>query len=803
MAVHERFARSLAGPVSWTAFRGDAVRVCVRVYFVGLVAGLLAGRAAGAQDQSSGTRRDRPEVIGLQVLGTKHVDRDALTNGIVTQASHCKSLVLAPFCWISKSHLFYERYYLNRDELKRDVLRILIYYYKKGYRDAAVDTTLAPPYGARANVTFTVTEGLPTRVDSLLIIPDGLISARERQQHVHLHTGKPLDLFALDSTLAELQQILWSRGYSDAALDTSTITHAGTPNTGPTATVRFTLTPGHKTTIGTVSVTGNKKVSAETIRRSLTFRPGKPFLRDQVVTNQRTLYASNMFRRAAITVNSDSARGDSVKDIVISVEEAPLRQAQIRTGFTTTEFLQASAQLTTYNWLGGGRQLTLRGGVANILAPQLNGNWPFQDVVKQSRDVGAPTSGFLAPEYQLGLDFLQPWFLAPQNSIGAGAFLRRHVAPNVYIDQGYGANASFTRALLEHLNASLRYQFEETNVQASQVYYCINFGACDRPSYLALNGQHRLSPLALIFTGTHADNPFYPTGGYAARADFQYASAITASQFHYARIFLDAAWYQALGHWQNGPYGTGVLALRASAGWVRPLHTEPAPDTTIADILHPRVRFYAGGANSVRGFGENQLGPRVLTVAPDSLRTRLIQQGGSSKDTVRVTFCPPSTPLTQCNPNATGTYTDHSGRVRTVSIRDQSFTPQPLGGNQLLEGTVEYRFPISGALGAAVFVDAAVVGTGAGYYGEPVHAAGAATPGIGIRYYSSVGPIRIDIGFNPITTYNLLVVTQQGAGQTATLVELNNHRTYAPANEGGLSGLFNRITLNLSIGQAF
>jgi outer membrane protein assembly factor BamA len=782
--------------------RAEMVRVrvslCIRWLFL---ACLFAPCVLSAQGDSAANRRERPEILDVTITGAKDVDRGDLVDGIVTTASHCKNSFLAPFCWVSKSHLFYKREYLNRDELKRDVLRILIYCYKEGFRDAAVDTTLVPPYGARAKVTFTLTEGLPTRIDSLAITPDTLLSPRERREHVHLKVGQPLSLFALDSTLSEIRAVMWSRAYADAHVDTVITTHAGTPRSGPTATVLITITPGKKATIGTIAVAGNKKVSAETIRRSLTFKPDAPFLRDQVTDNQRTLYTSNMFRRATIGVTPDSARGDSVKDITISVDESPLHQAQARVGFTTTEFLQTSGQLTTYNFLGGGRQLTLTGGVANILAPQLNGNWPFQNVVRPSQDEGAPTSGFLSPEWNLGLDFLQPWFLSPDNSLGAGLFARRHIAPNVYIDEGYGANASFTRKLFEHVNVSLRYQFEESNVQASQVYYCINFGACDLPSFTALNGRHRLSPLSLIFDGTRVNNQSYPTEGYHTRAEFQYASDATASEFHYVRAYLDAAYYLSLGHWQNGPYGTGVLALRASAGWVRPLHPETPPDTAIADILHPRVRFYAGGANSVRGFGENQLGPRVLTIAPDSLRVRYIQESKSRVDTV--TFCPPTTALSSCNPNATGTYKDGSGRVHTVSIRDQLFTPQPLGGNQELEGTVEYRFPIRGSLGAAIFVDAAVVGTGAGYYGEPVHAAGAATPGIGIRYYSSVGPIRVDVGFNPITTYNLLVVTQQGSGSTASLVELNGRRVYAPATEGGLSGLFNRITLNLSIGQAF
>ncbi|HWZ60066.1 MAG TPA: BamA/TamA family outer membrane protein, partial [Gemmatimonadaceae bacterium] len=484
--------------------------------------------------------------------------------------------------------------------------------------------------------------------------------------------------------------------------------------------------------------------------------------------------------------------------------EALLRQAELRAGFSTVEFFQATGSLTFYNWLGNGRKLTLTAGAANLLAPQLNGRAIFQNVVKEASDQGFSTAPFLQPEWQVSADLTQPWFLAPENSLGAGVFARRRSAPGVFVDKGYGANATFTRAFFGGLlPVSLRYQFEETNVSAAQVYYCVNFGACDIPTINALSGTHRLSPLTLSASiDKSGGTAFYPIGGFTLHAELQHASNLTYSQFHYDRAFIDGTWYKSIVQFNRGAIGTAVLALHASAGWVRPITSHQFPDTAIADVLYPRVRFYAGGANSVRGFGENQLGPRVLTISPDSLRQRRIQITAHHDTTI--VFCPQSTPITQCDPNAQKQFINSKGRLQGVPISDIQFTPRPLGGNQLLEGSAEFRFPIKGHLGAAVFVDGAIVGTGSGFGGEPIHAAAAATPGVGIRYYSAVGAIRVDIGFNPITTYNLVVITQEGSGSQAKLVKLDKARVYAPAlTEGGITGLLNRLTLNLSIGQAF
>ena len=37
---------------------------------------------------------------------------------------------------VSRSPTFVDRKYLDRDELRRDVLRVLVFYWKRGYREA-------------------------------------------------------------------------------------------------------------------------------------------------------------------------------------------------------------------------------------------------------------------------------------------------------------------------------------------------------------------------------------------------------------------------------------------------------------------------------------------------------------------------------------------------------------------------------------------------------------------------------------------------------------------------------------------
>ena len=67
----------------------------------------------------------------------------------------------------------------------------------------------------------------------------------------------------------------------------------------------------------------------------------------------------------------------------------------------------------------------------------------------------------------------------------------------------------------------------------------------------------------------------------------------------------------------------------------------------------------------------------------------------------------------------------------------------PLGGRALLLFNTEYRFPIAGPFGGALFVDAGNI------YDEAKIQFGNIRYGLGsgLRYLSPVGPIRFDIGY--------------------------------------------------------
>jgi outer membrane protein insertion porin family/translocation and assembly module TamA len=126
-----------------------------------------------------------------------------------------------------------------------------------------------------------------------------------------------------------------------------------------------------------------------------------------------------------------------------------------------------------------------------------------------------------------------------------------------------------------------------------------------------------------------------------------------------------------------------------------------------SNFIPPEQRFYAGGANDVRGYDRNQLGP-VVYVTPTS------------------------------NLDSTGAVVDED----LVEVA-------PTGGNTLVVGNVELRFPspfLADRLRWALFVDGGGVWERGGGTGS--EALFRVTPGFGIRIGTALGPMRLDLAYN-------------------------------------------------------
>ena len=750
--------------------RARGARVLVRV--LAFTAPLIIAGAPVHAQRAAAEQDDRPLVRSVALRGVAKVDRRLLVEGLATKSSKCKNVLYAPICLFSRSPIFSVRRHLDLAELRRDDLRIRLFYWRRGYRDVAVTSKVNPSRGG-VRVVFDIKENEPTIIEKMTVEQkDSVLPSAVVARSIQLKEKDPLDLVAMDSSMILLHEALFERGYADAdvQLDTSKVDNAR--NAGP---VTIVLEPGPRTTVAAIDIDGNKEVSDLTIRRLLRFQAGGLYRRSALLESQRDLYLSGLFSEVDIGVQPGF---DSAKTVEVRLTEAPLRNIDLKAGFTTADFLQFESLFTRYNFLGGARRLTLRGTVSNLLANQLNGNGVFYDVTNGA--LPGEREPFLRPTWSASIELTQPWFLTAGNQLTASVFTHRRSVPGVVTDIGAGGTISMTRDLGIRTNTTLGYTYEASRIEASDVYFCVAAGVCVPSTVRVIAQRHPLSPIALVTRYDGTNSAFTPTRGIRGRVELEYASRLTASDYQYGRVTGTASTYFRTSR-------TTVLATRVRLGFVRALsgnnRTLGVPGDTASLVLHPRKQFFAGGSQSVRGYGENQLGPRVLTIDPAKLT-----------DTSRTTACTMSQVADgTCDPNQPG-------------IRARDFQPRPLGGTSLAEASVEYRFPIAFAQGltGAIFVDGAVVGTRR--FSDLFGATGAITPGFGVRFTTPVGPVRLDLGVRPRTVDDLPVITQvtdsTGRLQLVTL-ETRRHFDESETSGRSLRKILSRLTLHLAIGPAF
>ena len=715
----------------------------------------------------------RTEVSEVAFQGNQSFPDDSLSRAIVTRETECRSVVFTPFCWAGADFAV-QRFYLPERDVPLDRLRLEAWYYQRGFREISVDTLTSLGEEGRATVSFIIDEGEPviaTRVDfegGEGINEDGLLEG------LPLQPGERLSILALDATRDTLERRLANRGYGRVNVLRRHLIPAVEPHT---ALVTFDIDTGSRVRYGPIMVSGNSELSEATVLNTLQFSTGDLYSRDAVQQGQGRLFGLDIIRSASVTSDFQSDP-DSVIPITVNVVEGDAYRVRYGGGWTTAECFGVEAQWAARNFVGGGRLLQIRGRVANVLTPQ------FQNVLCPQ----GGTEEFGELTGTLSLDFAQPWIFSTRNSFSTALFIERQSLPDVFIREAIGVELALTRLIGPQTSFTLSYRPELSRLDAAEVLFCTNLLVCSPEDVSILQDANWLAPIGFSFTRYLAYNILNPNRGYSVVLEVEHASQWTGSNFRYYRAIAEGTLYSGLGR-------SGVFAARIRGGWVGAGAFEAlllTPGTF--DLVHPQKRFYAGGANSVRGFAQGRLGPRVLTIDP----VRLLEPGTAGAG------CNPSQLMDlSCDP---------------ASIKEGRFVPRPTGGTRVLEGNIELRFPIGLNLEGVMFTD---VGQVWGGRDEVDLSKLAVTPGVGVRYLSPVGPIRIDLGYRFREGEPLAVVTSQlevfnpnvheeseriridgnviPYVRTNELAALKTSRLFGEASPLSLQ----RFQLHISIGQAF
>lgn len=391
--------------------------------------------------------------------------------------------------------------------------------------------------------------------------------------------------------------------------------------------VHYTITVGPPTVFGQTTVEGTAAVDPTMVLRELRYEPGEPFSAKAIERSRDKLLALDLFA-AVRFLQDDTAPLSPVIPMRVEVEEKPFREWQLGVGYGTEDELRGQARWRHNNLFGQGRRL----------------------------DVQVKASSLTR---LLDVNYIHPYLFGSDNRFSLT------FRPAQVDEPGYFLNATrlqprLERELSDTLTGFLAYRTEYDHLNK------INAATIARLRDFRRKGV--LSGLSLGVLLNTADDLLNPTMGEVLSFSFEHVGGPLGGDFHFSKLQGEAKHYHALTKQL-------IVATRLRLGFATPWGS--------GEEVPLFERFYAGGANSVRGYGRHRLGP--LSTADD-----------------------------------------------------------PVGGRSALEGSVELRRQLFEKITGIVFLDAGQVSLNS--FDVPIDDLRFAL-GVGASYTTPVGPLRLDLGF--------------------------------------------------------
>jgi translocation and assembly module TamA len=630
-----------------------------------------------------------------------------------------------------------------------DLRRIERYYQSLGFFQAeVVEEQVVPDGKGGVRLNLTIDEGGPTHVSAVEVegldaVPEDLRATVLRKLPVVVG-----QVFREDDWTA-LKALLKSRlrelGYADAAVGGETYVEV----TNQTARVHAVADPGPRVKFGSIFVTSgpHPQVRAEVIIAQARgpVPPGTWFSESALTDAQTRVFKMGVFGAVKVTAGTPDVDTGTVP-VLIDVREAPFHTVRYGGGIgidPARQEVRAVAEYTDRNFLGGLRTMSLKAKVGWAFVPAV---WDIQ--------ANGLIFDFLA-------QFTQPNFFAPSLRFLASLDLYKQV------EDGYGyfggrGRVGVAWTPLTRLTISPTYAFELDQVtgitqglngDVPTLAYGCNTSPC----------LQRLSYLEQTAVWDARDDIVDAKKGYYLGVSFQESGPWIGSGFNYIRILPEVRAYVTTGR--------VTFAARLMVGTI--LQPSPCSISAEAGLANqtcdpsPIVnRFFAGGAGSNRGFGSRQLSP-LLPLANQ-----------------------PLTPTPQAG-----------SIVSPIGLPAQSMgNVVPIGGNGLLDTSFEVRWNFAQEFVLAFFIDAGFVSYGPFSLNDLSTTQVAV--GIGFRYRSPIGLLRVDFGYRLNFGGPLPVVpVQPSVGYTDNtncfaLSSVDHGTNYAGAP-------FSRCALSFAVGESF
>ncbi len=628
------------------------------------------GYVNAAIDHSVAVESTNQAVVTLDIVeGTRLlIKKIAFEGNKAFSDGDLKGLLATKEEWIFS--FFTNRGVLDRDMLTNDVAILSSHYNDNGYVEHKVDDPVILRARDGLEVIFRIAEGPQYRVGKVEIGGELIQDGQQMLKSVKLTTGQIFRGSRLRDDITTISDMYSNKGFAFVQIDPVTKIDQSSKNVD----VALVISKGPPVYFNRVLVTGNSKTRDSVVRRELLTNEQELYSGNKVTQSRNALQRTGYFEDAQITTKKTD-QADTL-DLLVDVKEGPTGSFQVGGGYSSGDGFLANVNISEKNIAGRGQGVSGNFSIGSRRQDFiLSANDPYFYDTKTAVGLDAYNTNRLFTDFnerKIGFgvnssyplkELNMPFFGRGKNSLGS--------------DEIAGDG---TPTVWDFMRGGVGYDLTHENIGG------IKETAPD--SIRAEKGKSLTSSVTPGITYDSRDHFFSPTEG--TKSAMSVKTAGLGGDARFIKTDVSGRWHYPLLKDPNWG-GNYVLALGGTLGYGLGLAVRQNGKKDLPLF----ERYFLGGINSVRGFSERSLGPRVAS------------------------GCDATTG------SCTGT--------------------NVVGGDRAAVANAELLFPIMeqyGVRGVAFFDMGNAFGSEGFKFGDLRRSVGT-----GVRWMSPFGPLRVELGF--------------------------------------------------------
>jgi outer membrane protein assembly complex protein YaeT len=236
-------------------------------------------------------------------------------------------------------------------DFKRAKLRIEALFAEYGYQNAAISRPEILFDRARnlIDITLPIDEGVQSRISSIQVTGNSVFTAADLKNVMRLKEGMIFSPTDLASDSNMLYSFYRSNGFHDVKIDTQMISASGEADID----LLYTIEEGEIHSVSSIEVRGNQRTAEHVIRRELTFKEGSILRTRDLIASQKKLYDLMIFKSVNIRRLDIEGQRERPK-VLVEVQEDPRFAVSYGLRYSSEEKLEGFGQLDLVNILGRG-----------------------------------------------------------------------------------------------------------------------------------------------------------------------------------------------------------------------------------------------------------------------------------------------------------------------------------------------------------------------------------------------------------------------------------------------------------------